>query len=98
MLPRHLNWDDPRTFLALARAGSLAQAAKRLKIEQSTVSRCLAHLEQQRQDQDGAEGQGAIVGDHHRLGGRGRGRHRPECQQRHPGARGMTTHGATSCR
>lgn len=46
MLPKHLNWDDLRIFLELARAGSLARAAKRLKVDQSTVSRRLAHLEQ----------------------------------------------------
>ncbi|KUM44785.1 LysR family transcriptional regulator [Pseudomonas sp. EpS/L25] len=46
MLTKHLNWDDLRIFLELARAGSLARAAKRLKIDQSTVSRRLAHLEQ----------------------------------------------------
>ncbi|WP_430911522.1 LysR family transcriptional regulator [Methylobacterium sp. sgz302541] len=40
-----LDWDDIKVFLAAARAGSLAGAAKRLRVDQSTVSRRLAHLE-----------------------------------------------------
>ncbi len=39
-------WDDLRVFLAAYRAGSLTQAASRLGIEQSTVSRRVASLEQ----------------------------------------------------
>ncbi len=41
-----LNWDDLRLFLAVARAGSLAQASKRLGFDISTVSRRLAQLEE----------------------------------------------------
>lgn len=41
-----LNWDDLRLFLAVARAGSLAQASKKLGFDISTVSRRLAHLEE----------------------------------------------------
>jgi DNA-binding transcriptional LysR family regulator len=40
-----LDWNDIKVFLATARSGSLAAAAKRLKIDQSTVSRRLANLE-----------------------------------------------------
>lgn len=41
-----LNWDDLRLFLAVARAGSLAQASKHLRFDISTVSRRLAQLEE----------------------------------------------------
>lgn len=41
-----LNWDDLRLFLAVARAGSFAQASKRLGFDISTVSRRLAQLEE----------------------------------------------------
>lgn len=41
-----LNWDDLRLFLAVARAGSLAQASKKLGFDISTVSRRLAQLEE----------------------------------------------------
>lgn len=40
-----LDWDDLKIFLNAARGGSLAGAAKRQRIDQSTVSRRLAHLE-----------------------------------------------------
>jgi DNA-binding transcriptional LysR family regulator len=40
-----LDWDDLKVFVHAARGGSLAGAAKRLRIDQSTVSRRLAHLE-----------------------------------------------------
>ncbi|TBU86508.1 LysR family transcriptional regulator [Pseudomonas dryadis] len=42
---KHLNWEDLRIFVEMARATSLAMAAKRLGIDQSTVSRRIAHLE-----------------------------------------------------
>jgi DNA-binding transcriptional LysR family regulator len=38
-------WDDFRYFLALARAGSLSAAARRMRVDQSTVGRRLAALE-----------------------------------------------------
>ena len=40
-----LDWDGVRVFLAVARAGSLSEAAKELDITQSTVARRLAALE-----------------------------------------------------
>ncbi len=40
-----LNWDDVRFFLAVARAGSLAAAARALAVDQTTVGRRLAALE-----------------------------------------------------
>jgi DNA-binding transcriptional LysR family regulator len=39
------NWDDFRHFLAVARAGTLAGAARDLKVEHTTVGRRLAALE-----------------------------------------------------
>jgi DNA-binding transcriptional LysR family regulator len=39
-----LDWDDIRTFLAIARQGSLSAAARALKVSQSTMSRRLDHL------------------------------------------------------
>jgi len=39
-------WDDVRIFLAVARAGSLGQAARRLRLDTSTVSRRLRALEE----------------------------------------------------
>jgi DNA-binding transcriptional LysR family regulator len=39
------NWDDYRYFLAVARAGSLSGAARRMRVDQSTVGRRLAALE-----------------------------------------------------
>jgi DNA-binding transcriptional LysR family regulator len=41
-----LNWDDLRLFLAVARAGSLVQASRKLGFDISTVSRRLVHLEE----------------------------------------------------
>jgi DNA-binding transcriptional LysR family regulator len=39
------NWDDLRVFLAVARAGRVAAAARRLGVEHSTVARRIAGLE-----------------------------------------------------
>jgi DNA-binding transcriptional LysR family regulator len=41
-----MDWNDLRYFLAVKRAGSLAGAARALKVEHSTVSRRLAALEE----------------------------------------------------
>jgi molybdate transport repressor ModE-like protein len=41
-----VDWDDLRTFLAVARAGSLTEAARSLGVSYSTVSRRLAALEE----------------------------------------------------
>jgi DNA-binding transcriptional LysR family regulator len=41
----HIPWDDLRLFLAVADAGSLSAASKRLGVTQPTVSRRLAELE-----------------------------------------------------
>ena len=38
-------WSDLRYFLAVARSGKLTEAARRLEVEHSTVSRRLAALE-----------------------------------------------------
>jgi DNA-binding transcriptional LysR family regulator len=40
-----LDWDDLRFFLAIARTGSLSEAARSLRVAQSTVGRRLASLE-----------------------------------------------------
>lgn len=40
-----IDWDDLRVFLYTARTGSLTQAARRLRIDHSTVSRRIAQLE-----------------------------------------------------
>jgi DNA-binding transcriptional LysR family regulator len=40
-----LDWDGLKVFLYVARAGSLGGAARRLRVDQSTVSRRIAHLE-----------------------------------------------------
>jgi DNA-binding transcriptional LysR family regulator len=40
-----MDWDNLRIFLAVARSGSVAEAARLLEIDHSTVSRRLAHLE-----------------------------------------------------
>jgi DNA-binding transcriptional LysR family regulator len=40
-----MNWDDLRFFLAVKRAGSLAAAARQLKVDHSTVSRRISSLE-----------------------------------------------------
>ncbi|MCF3946420.1 MULTISPECIES: LysR family transcriptional regulator [Acidiphilium] len=42
-----LDWDDLRTFLAIARAGTLSAAARTLGVRQSTMGRRLAALEAQ---------------------------------------------------
>lgn len=41
-----MNWDDARIFLAVAREGSFSNAAKRLGVQHSTVSRRIHMLEQ----------------------------------------------------
>lgn len=41
-----LDWDDVRVFLALARAGSLTEAARSLRVEHTTVARRIGQLEQ----------------------------------------------------
>lgn len=41
-----MNWDDLRVFLAVARAGRVAPAARDLGVEHSTVARRIAKLEQ----------------------------------------------------
>jgi len=40
-----MNWDDVQVFLAVARAGRISAAARRLEVEHSTVSRRLAAME-----------------------------------------------------
>jgi DNA-binding transcriptional LysR family regulator len=40
-----LDWDDLKTFLAIARHGTLSAAARSLKVSQSTMSRRLDHLQ-----------------------------------------------------
>lgn len=42
-----MQWDDARIFLAVAREGSFSNAAKRLGVQHSTVSRRIRALEQQ---------------------------------------------------
>lgn len=44
-MPRDPDWNDFRTLLALGRAGSVAGAARLLKVDASTVSRRLAAAE-----------------------------------------------------
>ena len=41
-----MQWDDARIFLAVAREGSFSNAAKRLGVQHSTVSRRIRELEQ----------------------------------------------------
>src|SRR5580693_6254902 len=41
----HMNWDDLRVFLAVARAESLARGARELGLDRSTASRRIAALE-----------------------------------------------------
>ncbi|MDA5487558.1 LysR family transcriptional regulator [Yersinia kristensenii] len=41
-----MNWDDARFFLAVARKGSLRQAAHELQVDQATVGRRITTLEQ----------------------------------------------------
>src|SRR6478672_10841064 len=43
---RALAWDDLRLFLAFARAGSMQSAARMLGVNQSTVQRRIAELEE----------------------------------------------------
>jgi DNA-binding transcriptional LysR family regulator len=40
------DWDDLRLFLAVARAGGLSRAARQLRVDQTTVARRLATLEE----------------------------------------------------
>lgn len=40
-----MDWDDLRIFLAIARAGTVSEAARQLELDHSTVSRRLAGLE-----------------------------------------------------
>src|SRR5690606_34774965 len=40
-----MNWDDVRIFLAVARAGQILGAARRLELNHATVSRRIAALE-----------------------------------------------------
>jgi DNA-binding transcriptional LysR family regulator len=42
---KSLDWDDLKVFLHVARGGSLGSAARRLRVDQSTISRRIAHLE-----------------------------------------------------
>lgn len=42
---QHLNWDDLRVFLEVARAGNISKSAKRLNVDHSTASRRIAQLE-----------------------------------------------------
>lgn len=42
---KSLDWDDLKVFIHAARGGSLGSAAKRLRVDQSTISRRIAHLE-----------------------------------------------------
>ncbi len=41
----HVEWNDLQVLIAVADAGSLSAAAKRLRVTQPTVSRRLAELE-----------------------------------------------------
>ncbi|MEP2121209.1 MAG: LysR family transcriptional regulator [Bauldia litoralis] len=41
-----MDWDDLRVFLAVARAGSLRNAAARLKVNHATVSRAIQRIEE----------------------------------------------------
>ncbi len=41
-----MNWDDARIFLAVARAGQILGAARRLELNHATVSRRIAALEE----------------------------------------------------
>ncbi|MDP3878400.1 MAG: LysR family transcriptional regulator [Methylobacter sp.] len=42
-----LNWDDLRYFVEVVRSGNVTEAGLRLSVNQSTVSRQIAHLETQ---------------------------------------------------
>lgn len=41
-----MNWDDMRLFLAVARAGSISGAARKLSVQHSTVSRRMRQMEE----------------------------------------------------
>ena len=69
-----MDWDHFRYFLELARAGTLAGAARRLDVEHTTVSRRLQALEKQ-------------VGV--ALFAREAGGHRVPAQRHHTGVRGL---------
>lgn len=45
MASEHMDWDDLRVFLAVARSESLSGAGRRLKIDPATVGRRIARLE-----------------------------------------------------
>jgi len=45
MIDEHLDWDNLRYFLAVARAGKLTAAARRLGQDHTTVGRRIASLE-----------------------------------------------------
>ena len=45
MTSEHLDWDNLRYFLAVARAGKLTAAARRLGQDHTTVGRRIASLE-----------------------------------------------------
>jgi DNA-binding transcriptional LysR family regulator len=42
----HTDWDDVRSFLAVARGGSVRAAAERLGVNHATVLRRIAQLEE----------------------------------------------------
>lgn len=42
-----MNWDNARFFLAVARTGTLRGAAQRLCVDQATVGRRIAGLEEE---------------------------------------------------
>jgi molybdate transport repressor ModE-like protein len=46
MSEQEIPWDDLRTILAIARAGSLSGAARELKVSHATVFRRLGHIEE----------------------------------------------------
>jgi DNA-binding transcriptional LysR family regulator len=43
---QELNWNDLRSVLATARTGRLAEAARRIKVNETTISRRIVRLEQ----------------------------------------------------
>src|SRR5690349_21469371 len=45
MTPNSMKWDDLRVFLEVARQGSVHSAAKRLRLDHSTVCRRIGKLE-----------------------------------------------------
>jgi len=44
-MTRQIDWDDLRIFLAVSRGQNITSVARKLKVDQSTVSRRVAHLE-----------------------------------------------------